>query len=84
MVIDTGSSDTWVVGRPFRCLDSGFREIASTSCRLGPGFQVTSTFQQLPDTHFAIQYGDGEKLLGAVGTDTLKIGNLTIPNQRIK
>lgn len=83
MVIDTGSSDTWLVAEKFRCVDDESQRIDNDKCHLGPGYTASSTFKKRPDLHFAIQYGDGEKLLGAVGTETVTVGGVTVPNQRV-
>lgn len=77
-VIDTGSSDTWLVSKDFRCLDTDLQKIDNGKCKLGPGYSASSSFKQDMNLHFAIQYGDGEKLLGAVGTETVHVGSLGV------
>lgn len=83
VIIDTGSSDTWLVGREYRCLDEDLKKVDKSECRLAHGYAASSTFTQNPDLHFAIQYGDGERLFGAVGTETVRVGTLEVANQRI-
>ena len=83
-MIDTGSSDTWIRGNTFKCLDNNLQVVPAAACELGPAFPLSSTFQQHMDKHFAIRYGDGETLLGAVGEDTVQVGKLTVPAQRLK
>lgn len=55
-----------------------FLKVEKDVCKLGPGYSASPTFKQDLDLHFAIQYGDGEKLLGAVGTETVRIGLLEV------
>ena len=81
MVIDTGSSDSWLISQNFKCVDKHLQMVARETCRLGPGYTPSPTFKQNLDTHLTIQYGDGETLLGAVGTDNLRIGNLLVENR---
>lgn len=83
VIIDTGSSDTWLVGQNYRCLDEDLKRVDKSECRLAQGYAASSTFTQTPDVHFAIQYGDGERLFGAVGTDTVRVGSLEVAKQRI-
>lgn len=84
-MVDTGSSDTWLVASEFQCLGTSLQKIDKAQCRLGKGYQPSSspTFKREQNIHFAIQYGDGEKLLGSVGTETVRVGALEVPNQRI-
>lgn len=44
----------------------------------------SSTFQLLKDKSWTIQYGDGSKASGFVGSDLLEIGGLKIKNQAIE
>lgn len=83
MVVDTGSSDTWLVAEQFQCLGSDAKVVANAHCKLGPGYKPSATFKQQPNIHFSITYGDGEKLQGIAGNETIRIGALTVPNQRI-
>lgn len=84
-MVDTGSSDTWLVASEFQCLGTSLQKVDNSQCRLGKGYRSSSspTFKKEQNVHFAIQYGDGEKLLGSVGTETVKVGALEVPNQRI-
>ncbi|KAB8300374.1 hypothetical protein EYC80_000556 [Monilinia laxa] len=65
LVIDTGSSDTWIVKPSFTCLDFGTGAPTSQSaCHFGPGYAPGSGFKFIPNEHFNTTYPSGENLKG--------------------
>jgi aspergillopepsin I len=83
LAIDTGSSDTWVVEKGFRCYDIETERLTSESeCAFGPSYTKSSTFTPISGEEFTIQYGDGEALIGSFGTEDGTIAGLTV-NQEI-
>ncbi|KAF2009435.1 acid protease [Aaosphaeria arxii CBS 175.79] len=77
LVIDTGSSDTWVASTRFRCLSpSTRRRLPQSSCGFGKLFNISDspTFETIPTHDFSVQYTDGEYLLGEMGTEELEVG----------
>ncbi|KAJ7132351.1 acid protease [Mycena epipterygia] len=85
-IVDTGSSDTWLVKKGFKCFNlTGFPESTET-CGFGSdGFDTAAskTFKTFPKVSFNISYGDGEFLSGPVGFDTVSVGGLTVTQQEI-
>ncbi|KAJ6616971.1 acid protease [Mycena sp. CBHHK59/15] len=85
-IVDTGSSDTWLVKKGFKCFNlTGFPESTET-CGFGSdGFDTAAskTFKKYPNVSFNISYGDGEFLSGPVGFDTVSVGGLTVKQQEI-
>src|SRR5580700_6991678 len=83
VVVDTGSSDTWVVGTGFQCLDkqNGTTE-PEDYCGFGPTYNTTETFSQVPDENFNITYGDGEFLTGIAGHEKVTLAGITV-NQTV-
>ncbi|KAJ7308516.1 acid protease [Mycena albidolilacea] len=85
-IVDTGSSDTWLINKDFKCFNlTGFPESTET-CGFGSaGFDTnaSSTFQSFPKVSFNISYGDGEFLSGGLGFDTVSVGGLTVTQQEI-
>ncbi|KAJ6580924.1 aspartic peptidase domain-containing protein [Mycena capillaripes] len=85
-IVDTGSSDTWLIQKGFKCFNlTGFPESTET-CGFGSdGFDTAAspTFQAFPKVSFNISYGDGEFLSGPVGFDTVSVGGLTVTKQEI-
>ncbi|CZR50183.1 related to pepsin II-1 precursor [Phialocephala subalpina] len=82
-IVDTGSSDTWIVESGFSCidLDTGAAE-TEAYCEFGPTYNVTDTFSQIPDENFNITYGDGEFLTGIVGYEEVTLAGITV-NQTV-
>ena len=58
LIIDTGSTDTWVVKKPFKCLDMNFRTpIEEAKCNFGSGFEGDFSGGHVPDVQLDIRYG---------------------------
>ncbi|KAJ7049937.1 acid protease [Mycena amicta] len=86
LIIDTGSSDTWVPQVGFNCFDLDGNPLPEDQCFFGTaGFNpaASKTFKPFPRVSFNITYGDGEFLSGPVGFDTVSIGGLTVSNQEL-
>ncbi|KUJ18547.1 acid protease [Mollisia scopiformis] len=82
-IVDTGSSDTWVVESGFECVDVETSAPETEAyCDFGPVYNVTDSFQQIPDENFNITYGDGEFLTGVVGYETVTLAGITV-NQTV-
>ncbi|KAJ7881202.1 aspartic peptidase domain-containing protein [Mycena leptocephala] len=85
-IVDTGSSDTWLIKKGFNCFNlTGFPESTET-CGFGSdGFDTAAspTFQAFPKVSFNISYGDGEFLSGPVGFDTVSVGGLSVTKQEV-
>lgn len=60
------------------------RVVQAAQCDLGPAYQPSESFKQHMDKHLSLRYADSEVVLGAVGEDTVKVGELVVPSQRIK
>jgi hypothetical protein len=60
MIVDTGSSDTWVVENGFKCVSTTMSVTeAESSCDFGPYYTRSSTFVALPGLNFSTTYGYG-------------------------
>jgi hypothetical protein len=84
-VLDTGSADTWMVGNDFQCIDllDRTRDQDAAVCRFGPLYNVSSTFKQIPDQVFNIEYADGERLSGIMGRENVSFAGITVPSQTV-
>ncbi|KAL8946423.1 MAG: hypothetical protein Q9222_007184 [Ikaeria aurantiellina] len=83
-VVDTGSSDTWLVQTGFQCVDVGtLITYPEAECAFGPTYTPSSTFKQIPGENFQITYGDGETLTGILGTEDVTLGGITVKNQEV-
>ncbi|KAF8322526.1 acid protease [Clavulina sp. PMI_390] len=84
LIVDTGSSDTWVAETGFKCYNlTGYPEPQS-ECAFGTsGYnpKQSKTYTAYPNRNFNITYGDGEFLTGAVGFETITVAGLSVPKQ---
>jgi len=69
LIVDTGSTDTWVVKDKFQCLDGFRRPQPLSACRFGPSLKGELTHGLIPDVTFNISYGmeGGPFLQGVMG-----------------
>jgi hypothetical protein len=81
VLLDTGTSDTWIVQEDFRCVDYANQDMDPGSCAFGAPYPGDFQYGQIPDQHIYIQYGDGEIVYGPVGYTDITLGNLTITRQ---
>ena len=83
-IVDTGSSDTWIVGTGFQCEDffSG-ANVTESECAFGATYDTSSSFELIPNEYFNIIYGDGEVLTGTVGRETVTVAGITVQNQQV-
>ncbi|KAI9926217.1 hypothetical protein AWENTII_002124 [Aspergillus wentii] len=83
VIVDTRSSDTWVVKSGFDCvdLDPG-NETSTTDCNFGSTFTVDRTVREISEEKFQIEYGYGEYLYGYMATETVTLADITV-NQEV-
>jgi hypothetical protein len=84
VVIDTGSSDPWLVDSSFTCIDPSNNEEQDESlCYFGPLYDRTAsnTYEPFPDRSMNLSYADHETLNGLMGRDTFTMGGITFPAQ---
>ncbi|KAG0652392.1 putative aspartic-type endopeptidase [Hyphodiscus hymeniophilus] len=81
-IVDTGSSDTWLVESGFKCVDiTTSAPLPESACDFGPTYNVTHTFKQIPNENFNITYGDGEFLTGIVGTEEVTLAGIKVKQE---
>ncbi|KAK4691871.1 hypothetical protein P7C71_g5224, partial [Lecanoromycetidae sp. Uapishka_2] len=79
VVVDTGSSDTWLVKTGFAC-SKGTTEAA---CDFGKTYDESSTFQAIDNENYDQSYSDGEYLFGGYGKDEVTVAGITVRDQQI-
>jgi hypothetical protein len=79
LVIDSGSSDTWVASSNFKCDDpKTYATLPVQQCGFGARYNVIASSTYRPMHHnFTVNYTGGEFLLGAMGTDVFGIGGVS-------
>lgn len=91
VVIDSGSSDTWVSRSDFTCVDvTTGNPRPQSACAFGGTYSRESiststgnTFKQLNNVNFNVTYGDGEFLTGIFGTIDVTFAGIKTPNQQV-
>ncbi|KAF7712948.1 Acid protease [Penicillium ucsense] len=83
VVVDTGSSDTWVVEKGFECVSvsNSSDVLAESACAFGPTYTSGSSFKQIPNEFFNISYGDGEFLNGVMGTNQITLAGIEVTQE---
>ena len=78
LVIDTGSSDTWVASTNFQCEHRLTRmRIPLSRCNIGALYEESSpSLIPLPGRNFSVAYTDGEFLSGMLASETVEVGGL--------
>lgn len=82
-IVDTGSSDTWLIQAGFACTDSSGNSVSDATCNFGPAYTGSFGSAQIPNQNFHIAYGDGEFVNGVMGTADVTIAGITVPNQEV-
>ncbi|WWC63722.1 uncharacterized protein I303_106327 [Kwoniella dejecticola CBS 10117] len=81
-VVDTGSSDFWLVASNYTCLDGSGNPTANTACRFGSSsFDPASATPISPKTFFNTGYADGEYVIGEGFIGEIEFAGVTIANQ---
>lgn len=81
VLLDTGSSDTWIVQEGFECVDFAGEDVDTATCGFGPAYPGDFQYGAIPEQHIYIQYGDGEIVYGPVGYSDITLGNITVKRQ---
>jgi len=79
LVIDTGSSDTWIAASTFQCVGATRKDrLPQKRCGFGTLYDVedSASFRRIDNHAFGVKYSDGEFLTGIMGTEELGIGGV--------
>jgi hypothetical protein len=82
VIVDTGSSDTWLVQKSFQCTDAGGSKVAQSQCRFGTPYPGKFSGKSLGQ--FQIGYGDGETATGNFGYANITIAGIDVPNVEVR
>lgn len=83
LVVDTGSSDTWVAATGYTCIDPTNNKVLSEDkCIWSPTYDESPSTHYVKNQTFGVKYGTGIAL-GKLATEKVKIGGITVPEQKI-
>ncbi|KAL2852046.1 aspartic peptidase domain-containing protein [Aspergillus pseudoustus] len=85
LLVDSGSSDTYVMKTGFRCFDKDDGlELTEEECLydLDRTYNISDTYEEIPNQIFGIQYGAG-LASGVMAWEEVKIAGVTVPRQRV-
>jgi hypothetical protein len=84
VIVDTGSSDTWLAETGFSCVDQvTYASEPEATCDFGPLYTLDKSFNEISNENFNITYGDGEFLNGFMGYEQVEVAGITVPKQEI-
>ncbi|KAJ7798928.1 acid protease [Mycena olivaceomarginata] len=84
LIIDSGSSDTWVPQAGFSCFNLTGSPVPQTTCNFGStGFNPNSskTFELYQNVSFNQTYGTSEYVAGPIALETVSVGGLEVSRQ---
>ncbi|KAL2831444.1 aspartic peptidase domain-containing protein [Aspergillus cavernicola] len=85
LLVDSGSSDTYVVTSDFQCIDqdSGLQQ-PQEDCLydVKKTYNISDTYEKIPNQIFGIQYGNGIAS-GVIAFEEVTVAGVTVPKQRV-
>jgi hypothetical protein len=84
LLVDTGSSDTYVVKSGFQCVNrTDGSTLTQAACLYGPAtYSTSSSYSEIPDEFFGVQYGAGIAS-GVLAHETVTIAGITVENATV-
>ncbi|KAG9252439.1 putative aspartic-type endopeptidase [Emericellopsis atlantica] len=83
LLVDTGSSDTWVAADGYTCIDpADNRVLPSEECMWSPTYTVPQSMRYIQNQTFGVKYGTGVAL-GKLGIESVTVGGITVQEQAI-
>ena len=82
LLLDTGSSDTWMISPDFQCLNVSFLPVPTAQCNFGDPY-TGPDIRQIRNETYAQEYGTGESMTGPFGYADVAIAGLHIKSQKV-
>jgi hypothetical protein len=83
LLLDTGSSDVWVVATGYLCINATDNtELPESACNYGKTYSTSSTFVNISSETFGIEYGAGIAV-GILGSEDVTLGGVTVKQQTV-
>ncbi|KAH7309973.1 aspartic peptidase domain-containing protein [Rhexocercosporidium sp. MPI-PUGE-AT-0058] len=81
LLVDTGSSDTWIAAKDFKCFGESEDVVPQADCAFGPLYKPGREFEPIKNVNFNIFYGDGAFFRGSYGMAKVTLGGITVRQQ---
>jgi len=79
VIVDTGSSDTWLIETNFNCSAvSPYWPIPESQCQFGPTYNESKTISRIDNESFHIRYGSGESLNGYMAYEDVQLAGIKV------
>ena len=82
LLLDTGSSDAWMVTPDVQCLDADLSPVPRSECKLGDAYDGPEILQIGNETYSQI-YGTKEVVSGPIGYADVTVAGLTVEKQKV-
>ncbi|KAH6900049.1 aspartic peptidase domain-containing protein [Thelonectria olida] len=83
LLVDTGSSDTWVAKTGYRCISSlNHTELPQGDCGWSPTFDEPDGFEYIQNQTFGVKYGTGIAI-GKVAVANVTLAGVTVAGQTV-
>ncbi|CZT02775.1 uncharacterized protein RAG0_09795 [Rhynchosporium agropyri] len=83
VVIDTGSSDSWVAAAKFTCTDAKSRSVDQKTCNMGTLYTQSAGVEVVPRIKLNQTYASGEFVFGPMVREKISVGGVTVQNAQI-
>lgn len=83
LIIDTGSSDTWVPAANVNCTDQDRKPVNQSDCAFGPLFQDVEALTPIGGIIMNQSYDDGEFMTGPMYLEQVTLGGVTINQTQV-
>ncbi|KAK0101189.1 hypothetical protein ONS95_012830 [Cadophora gregata] len=81
LMVDSGSSDTWIVTKDFVCIGEDGASAPQADCDFGPKYSPGKELEPVNDVNFNIEYGDASYLRGSYGMTKVTLAGITVKTQ---
>ncbi|KAG4431227.1 hypothetical protein IFR05_013286 [Cadophora sp. M221] len=83
LLVDTGSSDTWVAATNFKCVDIQEKPKQQSTCKIPTLYTQPSTAEAVPGVMLSQGYASGEFVFGPMVLETVSIGGITVQKSQV-
>ncbi|KAH8698922.1 aspartic peptidase domain-containing protein [Talaromyces proteolyticus] len=83
LLVDTGSSDTYVMKTGYQCISLNNSELLQADCLYSSKtYNISDTYREIPNVTFGVQYGAGIAS-GVMAYEDVSLGGITVKGQKV-